>query len=197
MPALNLDGPEPAIANAGDGSALFPQAPVYARTSTRKKKSSSNLPLLIGAPVAVVAVGALAWGVMSNQAQAPASSGESLQVAQAEPVATPAPTPAPMPEPAAAMPAPTPAARVETARAEPRPAVRRAARPAPVETAPSADEASSNVSATVPAPTPAPAPAAPAAIVAEPAPLAVPAPTPAPAPQAPVPVVPVTPNTPQ
>ncbi|HWU14116.1 MAG TPA: hypothetical protein VN157_08905, partial [Caulobacter sp.] len=71
MAVLNLDASEPYVtpAASAESSALFPSAPVYARTPTRK--SSSNLPLLIGLPVLAIAAGGLAWGLMSQPAQTP------------------------------------------------------------------------------------------------------------------------------
>jgi hypothetical protein len=105
MAVLNLDTSEPYVATpaSGDGSALFPAAPVYARTSARKTSGKSNLPLLIGAPVAAVAVAALAWGLMSQRAETPTTdTAPPAQLAEA----TPTPLP---PTPPAAMPQPTPA----------------------------------------------------------------------------------------
>ncbi len=197
MAVLNLDASEPHVAHATntDSSALFPSAPVYARTPARK--SSSNLPLMIGLPVLAIAVGGLAWGLMSRPAQTP-TTGEAppAKVAEAQPLPTTQP-PAPMPTPVpATTPAATPApaqAPTQVARAEtaPPPRVtqpaRRAAsarRAAPV--APDANSASENVSATVPAPVAAPAPAP---VIAAPA-APVPVPTPAPA------TVPAAPDTP-
>jgi len=191
MAVLNLDASEPYVAPAtsADSSALFPSAPIYARTST--KKSSRNLPLIIGLPVLAIAAGGLAWGLMSNPAQTPTT--DDVKVAEAQPLPTATP-PAPMPAPLAAEPAATPTpAPTQVARAEttapPRvtaPAKRAApARRAAPATAPDAESASSNVSATVPAPVAAPAPTP---VIAAPA---APAPTPAPAP-----VTPVTPDAP-
>lgn len=204
MPAfnqtLNLDSIEPVgartprtvvqsspVSASADTSPLFPAAPVYARTAP--KKASNNMALLVGAPVVLVAAGAIAWAMMANPTQTP--SDQSAQMAVAD---TPAPVTQPV-APAAATPAPIPTpfetAAVETAapraaspapvRAAPRAAAAR--RAAPVEaTTPNASTASSNVSATVPAPV---------AIVPEPTPLVIPAPT-APAPT-PAPVTPITP----
>lgn len=199
MAVLNLDASEPYVAPAttADSSALFPSAPVYARTPTRK--SSSNLPLMIGLPVLAVAAGGLAWGLMSRPAQTPTTGDAPVaKVAEAQPLPTTQP-PAPMPTPApaaatpAATPAPTQVARAETA-PPPRvtqPARRSApARRAAPETAPDAGSASENVSATVPAPVAAPAPAPVIAAPAASTPAPAPAPTPAPA------AVPATPATP-
>ncbi len=193
MAVLNLDASEPYVAPAtsADSSALFPSAPIYARKPT--KKSSRNLPLIIGLPVLAIAAGGLAWGLMNNPAQTPTTDEVAVNEAQPLPAATPpAPMPAPAPlaaEPAAKpTPAPTQVARAETT-APPRvtaPAKRAApARRAAPATAPDAESASSNVSATVPAPVAAPAPTP---VIAAPA---APAPTPAPAP-----VTPVTPDAP-
>jgi hypothetical protein len=187
MAVLNLSANEPYTASttSADSSALFPSAPVYARTPA--KKSSSNLPLLIGLPVLAVAAGGLAWGLMGQSAQAPTNDeAPPAQVAEATPTPV-AQTPAPMPTPApvaatptAETPAPTQIARAETA-PPPRvttPAKRAAlARRAAPQTTPDAGSASENVSATVPAPVAAPTP-----VIAAPAASApVPAPTPAPA----------------
>jgi hypothetical protein len=175
-PTLNFDAPEPAIAADPNASALFPSQPVYARTP--KKKASSNLPLIIGVPVLVVAAGALMWGMTTHRADAPTDP-QSLKVAAAEspaPLTTPLPpetsaTPAPIPQPteiaAAETPAPAPVARTTAPRA-----ATPARRAAPVrETAPAAESASANVSATVPA-----TPPTVSAPIAEPAPLVVPPP---------------------
>jgi type IV secretory pathway VirB10-like protein len=122
MAVLNLSANEPYTASttSADSSALFPSAPVYARTPA--KKSSSNLPLLIGLPVLAVAAGGLAWGLMGQSAQAPTNDeAPPAQVAEATPTPV-AQTPAPMPTPApvaatptAETPAPTQIARAETA----------------------------------------------------------------------------------
>lgn len=191
-PTLNFDAPEPVVATDSNASALFPAQPIYARTP--KKKASSNMPLLIGAPIVAVAAGALIWGMTTHRAEAPTDP-QSLQVAAAE---SPAPLTAPLPPESAATPAlipqPTEIAANETpapaARSTPAPrAAAPARRAAPVrETAPSAETASSNVSATVPA-TPPTVSAAPAPAIAEPAPLVVPspaAPQPVPEPSAPM-----------
>lgn len=175
-PTLNFDAPEPVVTTDPNASALFPSQPVYARTP--KKKTSGNLPLLVGVPILAVAAGALIWGMTANRAEAPTDPA-SMQTAVADTRAT-APVSQPT-EVAVNEPAPAPVARSAEPRAAApaRPVARRAA-PAP-EAAPSADTASANVSATVPAapPTVTAAPAAPA--IAEPAPLVIPAPS-APAP---------------
>jgi Meckel syndrome type 1 protein len=190
MAVLNLDASEPYTTpvTSAENSPLFPSQPIYARKPA--KKSSSNLPLIVGLPVLAVAAGALAWGMMSQPAQTPTT--DEAQVAEAKPLPTTQP-PAPMPTPAPvaatpAAPAPTQVARAETT-APPRvtaPAKRAApARRAAPATAPDAESASSNVSATIPAPVTAPAPTPVIAAPAAPAP----APTPAP-------VTPVTPDAP-
>lgn len=180
-PALNFDSPEPTVATDTNASTLFPGQPVYARTP--KRKSSNNLPLMIGVPVVAIAAGALIWGMTANRAEAPTDP-QSMQTAAAAtpaPVAeTPAPaastTPSPIPQPtelaANETVAPAPVARTAPA---PRATAqtRTARRAAPVEeTAPDVSTASSNVSATVPA---AP-PTVSAPAIAEPAPLVIPAP---------------------
>ena len=197
MAVLNLDASEPytAAPASGDGSALFPDTPIYARANTRKTSSKPNLPLLIGAPVAVVAIGALTWGLMNRPAQTPTTDAAPAQVATAAPT-TPLPETSPaaaMPAPAEATPAPTQMAKADTA---PPPRVTTTTtrkttvtHKAPVARAQSADSASADVSATVPAPTP--APAAPPPVIAAPAAL-----VPAPAPVAPTPVAPTTPDAP-
>ncbi|OYW25260.1 MAG: hypothetical protein B7Z44_19360 [Caulobacter sp. 12-67-6] len=192
-PTLNFDAREPRVVANPDASALFPAAPIYARTP--KKKTTNSLPLLVGAPVVLVAAGAMAWMMMASPGQTPAATEQPAQMA----VTDTAPlTPALAPEAATPDPVPAPyeAAAVEAAaprvatpapvRAAPRAVVAR--RAAPVATTPDASSASSNVSATVAEPTP----AAPAAIVPEPAPLVIPAPTASP----PTPPV-VTPVVPQ
>jgi Meckel syndrome type 1 protein len=195
MAVLNLDAAEPYTASpvSAENSPLFPSAPVYARAQT--KKSSSNLPLMVGLPVLAIAAGGLAWAMMGQTAQTPTTdAAPPAQVAEATPLPTAQP-PAPMPTPAPATampaaPAPTQVARAETT-APPRvtaPAKRAApARRAAPATAPDAESASSNVSATIPAPVAAPAPTP---VIAAPA---APAPTPAPAP---APLTPVTPDSP-
>ncbi|MEJ2817795.1 hypothetical protein WAE60_18810, partial [Caulobacter sp. CCG-8] len=100
MAVLNLDASEPYVAPAtsADSSALFPSAPIYARTPT--KKSSRNLPLIVGLPVLAIAAGGLAWGLMSNPAQTPTTDEAApAKVAEAQPLPTTA-APAPMPTPA-------------------------------------------------------------------------------------------------
>lgn len=191
-PALNFDSREPRFVANPDASPMFPAAPIYARTS--KKKATGNLPLLVGVPVMLLAVGALAWTMMSSPGQTPAATQESSQLAvdDSAPLTTPLPpetampTPVPAPyETAAIAPAPLPAAAAPapTRRA----AVSRRTAPAPAQTTtPDAGTAAADVSATVAAPAQAPTPAA---IVAEPAPLVIPAPTataPAPAPVTPI-----------
>src|SRR6478752_3516200 len=114
MAVLNLDASEPYMAPATntDSSALFPSAPVYARKPT--KKSSSNLPLMVGLPVLAIAAGGLAWGLMSQPAQTPTpDEAPAAKVAEAQPLPTTQP-PAPMPTPAPAKVAPTQVARAET-----------------------------------------------------------------------------------
>lgn len=189
-PTLNFDAPEPAATTDPNASALFPSQPVYARKPSRK--TSRNLPLLIGLPVVAIVGGGLIWAMSANRAETPTDP-QSLKTAaaQTEPAATPVPsnvaaTPAPIPQPtelaANETPAPAPVARSAAPRAtaSARPAARRAA---PVrESAPDASSASANVSATVPA-TP-PAVSAPA--VPEPAPLVVPPPAPAAQPSSPM-----------
>ncbi|MDB5455583.1 MAG: hypothetical protein JWP92_1168, partial [Caulobacter sp.] len=103
------------------GSALFPAAPIYARTQQRKK---SNLPLLIGVPLAIVAAGALVWAT-SPKTDSGLLTEPPAQVAQTPttPVAPAAATPAPMPTPA-----PAQVARAETA--APAPATRATTAPA-------------------------------------------------------------------
>jgi hypothetical protein len=188
MAVLNLNASEPYADTpfSGDGSALFPAAPVYARPQARKSSVKSNLPLLIGAPVAAVAIGALAWGLMTQRAETPTTdTAPPAQVAELTPAplpetAPPAAMPRPTPAPVAVTPAPA-AKPVQVARAEPRPApARRAApaRPAPPRSAPDAASASANVSANVPAPVAAP-PAPPVVIAAPVAVVPAPAPTPA------------------
>lgn len=188
-PTLNFDAPEPAATTDPNASALFPSQPVYARKPSRK--TSRNLPLLIGLPVVAIVGGGLIWAMSANRAETPTDP-QSLKTAaaQTEPAATPVPsnvaaTPTPIPQPTelaaneTPAPAPAPVARSTAPRAAApaRPAARRAA---PVrESAPDASSASTNVSTTVPA-TP-PAVSAPA--VPEPAPLVVPPPAPAPAAQ--------------
>ena len=173
---------------ASDGSDMFVNTPVYARTP--KRKASNNLPLLVGAPVLLVAAGAMAWVMMASPAQTPAGTEQpaEMPVVDSAPLTTPVPpaaaTPAPIPTPfeTAAVEAPAPRATAPVRTAAPRvQAVRRAA---PVQAAaPDASAASSNVSATVPA--------APTVIVAEPAPLVIPAPVaPAPTPEPVTPMVP-------
>lgn len=187
-PTLNFDAPEPVVATDPNASALFPAQPIYARTP--KKKASSNLPLLVGAPIVAVVAGGMIWAMTANRTEAPTdpaslktAAAESPPPASATPVpASAAATPAPIPQPtelAAAEPAAAPVARSTPARSSTpaRPAARRAA---PVESAPAAESASANVSATVPA-----APPAVSAPIAEPAPLVIPAPA-APAPAEPV-----------
>lgn len=202
-PALNFDTREPratnTVVNNPDNSPMFPAAPVYARTA--KKKPSNNLALLVGAPVVLVAAGAIGWMMLAGTPQTPAATevpaqmevarSETLTPPLAPEIATPAPAPAAMPAPVQTAAVETPAPRATAPVRAQRPApVRRAA---PVEAAaPDAASASTNVSATVPAP--APVAQAPAAIVAEPAPLVIPAPA-APAPvSAPAPVTPVVPQ---
>jgi Meckel syndrome type 1 protein len=185
MAVLNLSANEPYIAPTtnADSSALFPSAPAYARTPA--KKSSSNLPLMIGLPVLAVVAGGLAWGLMSKPAQTPTvDEAPPAQVAEATPLPAAVEPPAPMPTPApvAATPAPTQVARAETA---PPPRVTTPKRAAPArraapQSAPDASSASSNVSANVPAPVAAP-PAPPVVIAAPVAAAPAPAPTPAPA----------------
>ncbi|MFZ0267305.1 MAG: hypothetical protein WAL33_06675, partial [Caulobacter sp.] len=85
MAVLNLDANEPYAApiRSADTSPLFPSAPVYARKPT--KKSSSNLPLLVGLPVLAIAAGGLAWGLMSQPAQTPTvDAAPPAQVAEVE-----------------------------------------------------------------------------------------------------------------
>jgi Meckel syndrome type 1 protein len=193
MAVLNLSANEPYIAptTTADSSALFPSAPVYARTDTKKSSGKSNLPLMIGLPVLAIAAGGLAWGLMGQPAQTPTTdTAPPTQVAEATPAPlaaepAPMPTPAPVAETPAATPAPTQVARAETA-PPPRvttPAKRAApARRAAPRTAPDAASASENVSANVPAPVA--APPAPPVVIAAPvaaAPAPAPAPTPAPA----------------
>ena len=184
-PTLNFDAPEPVVAADPNASALFPAQPIYARTA--KKKASSNLPLLVGAPIVAVVAGGMIWAMTANRGEAPTDPA-SLKTAAAESPppasATPVPssvaeTPAPIPQPTElAVNEPAPVARTAPVRATApaRPAARRAA---PVESAPAAESASANVSATVPA-----APPAVSAPIAEPAPLVIPAPA-APAPATP------------
>jgi hypothetical protein len=182
-PALNFDAPEPVVTTDSNASGLFPSQPIYARTPA--KKSSGNLPLLIGVPVVVVAAGALLWGMTANRGDAPTDP-KSMQTAVAD---TPAPKTAPVPSNVAATPAPIPQPTEVAANEAPAPVARSAApraaaparpaarRAAPVDTTPDASSASANVSATVPA---AP-PTVSAPAIAEPAPLVIPAPA-APAP---------------
>ncbi|MDI1365992.1 MAG: hypothetical protein PSX79_14225, partial [bacterium] len=158
MPAynqvLNFDAPEPHVAVTSNASALFPAAPIYARPT--KARTSSNLPMLVGAPIALVAAGALAWTMMANPTPTAPAAEPRAQMA----VTDTAPLTPPL-APAAEMPAPTqiavnealaPSAIVTPARVAPRAAVaRRAAAPAAV-TAPVANPATAEVSATVPAP---------------------------------------------
>lgn len=189
-PTLNFDTREPRVVANPDASQMFSAAPIYARTS--KKKAANNLPLLVGAPLMLVAVGALAWTMMSGPAQTPAATQAPSQMAvdDSAPLTTPLPPetamPAPVPAPyetAAVAPAPLPAAAAPAPTR--RGAVSGRAAPAPAETTtPDASTAAANVSATVAAPAPAPAP-----LVAEPAPLVIPAPAaqaPAPAPVTPI-----------
>lgn len=191
-PALNFDAREPRVVANPDSSALFPAAPIYARTP--KKKTANNLPLLVGAPVVLVAAGAMAWMMMSSPSQTPATTGQAAQIAvtEAAPLTPPLAPAAAMPDP---VPAPYETAAVEAqaprvatpapVRAAPRAAAAR--RAAPVTSTPDANSASSNVSATVAEPTP----AAPMAVVAEPAPLVIQAPpAAAPTPSAVSPVAP-------
>lgn len=176
---------------ASDNPDMFINRPVYARTP--KRKATNNLPLLVGAPVLLVAAGALAWVMMASPAQTPAGAEKPAEMAVVDsaPLTTPLPpaagaTPAPIPAPfeTAAVEAPAAAAARIKATA-PRATVARRAAPAPARAAtPDASTASSDVSATVPA--------APTVIVAEPAPLVIPAPV-APAPAS----EPVTPMVPQ
>jgi len=193
-PALNFDTPEPSVSTDANASALFPSQPIYARTP--KKKASSNMPLVIGAPILAAAAVALIWGMSTHRAEAPTAP-QSLQVAAEGPAPLTAPlppeaTPSPIPQPtelaANETIAPAPVARSTAPRETSRPAARRAA---PVETsAPDAASASTDVSATVPAAPPTVS-AAPAAAIAEPAPLVIPAPA-APQPA----TVPAEPSTP-
>ncbi|WP_419317292.1 hypothetical protein ACN2C7_12455 [Caulobacter sp. ErkDOM-E] len=182
------------VSAATDASPMFPAAPIYARKPA--KNAANNMALLVGAPVMLVAAGAIAWAMMANPAQPPTETQQTAQMAIADtvplsPPLAPATMPTPTPiETAVAEPAPRAVASAPI-RATPRAAVVRRAAPA-VATTPDASLASSNVSATVPAPTP--------AVIAEPDPVviaapvaAAPAPTPAPAP-APAPVTPVDPQ---
>ncbi|WP_425998844.1 hypothetical protein [Caulobacter sp. DWR1-3-2b1] len=145
-----------------DASPLFPAAPVYARTP--QKKASSNLALLVGAPVVLIAAGALAWSMMASPDQAPALTEKPAQMAVADtaPLTPPlAPAAMPAPEPvqtAVASPVPLATAPARL-RAAPRATAARRAAPAAAVTAPDATTASANVSATVPAPAVAPEPA--------------------------------------
>jgi Meckel syndrome type 1 protein len=184
MAVLQLDATEPYMdaPARSDSSALFPAAPVYARTS--KRGTSSKLALIVGLPVIAVAAGALIWGMTAQRAETPTTdAAPPAKIAQATPnalpeTALPAPTPQPAPAPAAeTAPKPTEVARAETA-PSPRPAPRRAAaHRTAAASAPAAESAASNASATVPAPTTAPAPAP---VIAAPSAAATPAPTPTP-----------------
>ncbi|MBW8859502.1 MAG: hypothetical protein JF570_07155, partial [Caulobacter sp.] len=71
MAVLQLDANEPYLDTParGDSSALFPAAPVYARPA--KRRTSSNLALVVGLPVVAIAAGALAWGLMAQRAETP------------------------------------------------------------------------------------------------------------------------------
>ena len=206
MPAfsqtLNLDSidtvdtsrPRPEVRSAPvsattDASPLFPAAPVYARTP--QKKASSNLALLVGAPLVLIAVGALAFSMMDRPDQKPAVAEQPAQmaVADAAPLTPPlAPATMPTPEPvqtAAAAPVARAAAPAPV-RAGPRATAARRAAPAAAIAVPDASSASSNVSATVPAVAPTMAVESPPVVIAAPA---APAPTPT--------VTPVTPVDPQ
>ena len=182
MATLNLNAEEPVYTRPQVvvDSPMFAGTPVYARTKTRKG-ASEKLPLLIGAPLALVAVGAFAWTMMGRPADAPPA--DTVAVAQTAPAPMPLTEPAPMPTPQPVV------APIQVAEASPAPVARtaparRAAAPArraaPV-SAPDAASASANVSATVPTPTPS---------VAEPPPLVIPAPV-APQPEPTPPVAPM------
>jgi len=171
-----------------DASPLFPAAPIYARKPA--KKASNNMALLVGAPVVLVAAGAIAWAMMANPAQMPTETPQPAQMAVADtallsPPLAPAAMPTPAPVETAAL---EPAARATPApvRAAPRATAARRAAPAAAVTTPDASSASSNVSATVPAPAP--------AVVAEPDPVVIAAPVAAVPAPAPTPVTPVDPQ---
>jgi len=179
---LNFDSPEPTVTAGPNASALFPSQPVYARTP--KKKASSNLPLMVGAPVLALVAGGLVWMAMGGQAEAPTDP-KSLQVAAVEsqptpsalptePRATPVPAPTELTANDAVTPASAPVARTVTPRASaPTRAPARSVATASVRTsAPDISAAASNVSATVATPTPTVG----TPTIAEPPPLVIPAP---------------------
>lgn len=175
------------VSAARDASPMFPAAPIYARKPV--KKASNNMALLVGAPVVLVAAGAIAWAMMANPAQTPTETQQPAQMAIADPVPlspplAPAAMPTPEPVQTAAV---EPAARAAPApvRAAPRAAVARRAAPAAA-TTPDASSASSNVSATVAAPAP--------VVAAEPAPVVIAAPVAAAPAPTPTPVTPVDPQ---
>ncbi len=174
------------VSAAMDASPMFPAAPIYARKPA--KKASNNMALLVGAPVVLVAAGAIAWAMMANPAQTPTDTQQPAQMAVTDtaplsPPLAPAAMPTPAPVETAAL---EPVARAAPApvRAAPRATVARSAAPAAAVTTPDASSASSNISATVPAAAP--------AVEAEPAPVVIAAPVAAD--PAPTPVTPVEPQ---
>ena len=189
-PTLNFDTPEPNVATDSNASALFPEQPIYARTSSRK--TSSNLPVLNGVPALAIVAGGLLWAASANRTEAPTDQ-QSLKTAAAE---SPAPkTAAPVPSTTADTPAPlsrstelaantpvtkAPAPALLAARPHAVVAARPASRRAAPSEAPDVSSASANVSATVPV-----APTVSTPAVEAPPPLVIPpAATPQPAPQA-------------